>query len=268
MLICDKCGGHLVNDVDFVYNINYIKCMKCGKRFMYKEEKMDILIKIPTRERPVQFFSILELCIRNLEDKAKTKFLITLDTDDSTMNTEEIKNFFNFYRESFGVEIDVVYGTSINKIDAINRDLDSYKKNWDILVLTSDDMIPVTEGYDSIIREKMKSTYADTDGVLFFPDGYTNLNTLPIIGKKYYKRFNYIYNPKYKSFFCDNLFHEVADFLNRQYHGETVLFKHEHPANTKVSWDNLYEKNNSTWDIDYKTYLEDRSKLFLNKEGV
>ena len=75
-----------------------------------------------------------------------------------------------------------------------------------IVLLASDDMIPMEKGFDNIIIDKMKNYYPDTDGVLWFNDGYQGdkLNTLCILGKKYYDRFGYIYNPEYISVLSDN----------------------------------------------------------------
>ena len=66
---------------------------------------------------------------------ANIQFLITLDNDDTSMNTpeviEKLKNFKN---------LDFVFGESLNKIDAVNRDI--VDGDWDIILLASDDMIP------------------------------------------------------------------------------------------------------------------------------
>ena len=268
---CNKCGGLIVSDEDFVYSIQYEKCFSCGKRFFDKGEKMEILIKIPTRGRPEQFFSMIDLYMKYLTNKDKTSFLITIDEDDETMNNEMVKEYMEVYGNSHGVEINYILGSSLNKIDAINRDLAVYTKEcnqiWDILVLASDDMLPVFEGYDGIIRRDMKDHFPDTDGVLYYPDGYTPLNTFPILGKKYYERFNYIYNPVYKSFFCDNEFHEVANLLGKQYHSQLVMFSHEHPANTGRGWDELYQKNNSTWEEDKQTYFNHRKSNYIGCLG-
>jgi hypothetical protein len=77
----------------------------------------------------------------------------------------------------------------------------------------------------------MKENFPDTDGVLWFNDGNqkNNLNTLCIIGKKYYERFNYIYFPEYKSTWCDNEFMDVANILEKQKYFNDVIIKHEHP---------------------------------------
>ena len=64
----------------------------------------------------------------------------------------------------------------------------------------------------------MTELYPNTDGVLWFNDGNqgNRLNTLCILGKKYYERFNYIYHPDYTSLWADNEFMDVANLLNKQ----------------------------------------------------
>ena len=41
-------------------------------------------------------------------------------------------------------------------------------KTWDILLLASDDMIPVCDGYDQIIRDDMFTYHRNGDGVLWY----------------------------------------------------------------------------------------------------
>ena len=63
----------------------------------------------------------------------------------------------------------------------------------------------------------MSFNYPDTDGVLWFNDGFqgNRLNTLCILGKKYYERFNYIYHPDYISLYCDEEQTNVARNMNK-----------------------------------------------------
>jgi hypothetical protein len=67
--------------------------------------------------------------------------------------------------------------------------------------------------------------------VLWFNDGYQGdkLNTLCILGKKYYDRFGYIYHPEYKSVWCDNEFMDIANILEKQTYFSYVIIRHEHP---------------------------------------
>ena len=156
-----------------------------------------------------------------------------------------------------------VIGKSESKIHAVNRDIDT-SGDWDIILLASDDMIPIKDGYDKIIIEKMKENYPDTDGVLFFNDGYQGrrLNTLCILGKKYYERFNYIYHPDYKSTWSDNEFMSVADILDRQTYFDEVIIKHEHPDWGYGRHDSIHQKNYNDLTHDQKTFINRRNKNF------
>jgi len=187
---------------------------------------MKILIKFPTRGRREKFLSVLDVYQNLCEDKENTFFLITSDLDDPEMNNDELKEILKSY-----TNLTILFSNGVSKIEAINRDIEKVEFDWDIVLLASDDMIPQIFGYDNIIRDKMKTYYPDNDGVLWFNDGFkkSELNTLCILGKKYYDRFGYIYYPEYKSCFCDNEFMEVANILNKQTYIDNVIIKHEHP---------------------------------------
>jgi len=214
---------------------------------------MKLLIKFPSRSRPDKFKYALFNYITKCKNKKDTSFLFTFDEDDATMNNTDMQDDIKEMCDS--MEYYIVYGKSENKIDAVNRDLKSFW-NWKILLLASDDMIPVVKGYDEIIRETMINHYIDTDGVLWFNDGYAGdrLNTLVCMGKQYYLRFNYIYNPIYKSFFCDNEFMDTANQLRKQTYFNQVIIQHQHPANTGVPEDTLYKQNQNYWNDDARTY--------------
>ena len=215
---------------------------------------MKLLIKFPTRNRKEKFFEVLNIYYDLLQDIDNTKFVITCDEDDPSMNNEEVRNDLFKYKN-----LEVYYGNSKTKVEAINNDLENQEFN--IVLLASDDMIPQIKGYDEIIREKMKTHFPDTDGVLWFNDGYQSrrLNTLCVLGKKYYNRFNYIYHPDYKSLWCDNEFTQVSLLLGRVVYFTNVIIRHCHPVITGEKADVLYEKNDSFHDED-KLVFEERMK--------
>ena len=200
---------------------------------------MKLLIKFPTRNRKNKFFTVLKQYQRLCEDIENTFFLITLDNDDDELNLPEVADIFSNFKN-----IKYVYGNSISKIHAVNRDIETVDE-WDIVLLASDDMTPKVKGYDNIIRNKMKEHYPDTDGVLWFNDGHqgNNLNTLCILGKKYYERFNYIYHPEYKSVWSDNEFMLVGNLLQKQTYFDEVIIEHEHPDWGYGKRDNIHQVN-------------------------
>ena len=213
---------------------------------------MKLLIKFPTRNRKNKFFKVLRQYQNLCEDLENTYFLITLDNDDESMNPSDVEDIFNTFKN-----IKVVYGTSESKIHAVNRDIELIN-DWDIVLLASDDMTPKVKGYDNIIRNKMKEFYSDTDGILWFNDGHmgNKLNTLCILGKKYYDRFGYIYHPEYKSVWSDNEFMLVGNLLGKQTYFEQVIIEHEHPDWGYGSRDEIHQNNSKN---------ENQDKLLFTK---
>lgn len=212
---------------------------------------MRILVKMPTRSRWDKFFKLLAQYQNTATDLDSIDFVITADIDDQTIPNnlaERISEFKN---------VTVITGISTGKINACNRDM-LLIYGWDILVLASDDMIPQVKGWDAIIKQDMSLNYPDTDGVLWYNDGYTknNLNTFCILGKKYFDRFGYIYHPDYISLWSDNEFTEVSKQLNKVVYANQILFKHEHPANGSGSNDNLYRINEKYYNVDKETYIK------------
>jgi hypothetical protein len=210
---------------------------------------MNILIKFPTRGRPERFTRALDKYINLAANKDKISFVVSVDEDDSTMTPEFIQSIKNKHHK-----IQVYVGKSHNKIHAINRDMDKAPP-YDILLLASDDMVPECQAYDETIRNTMAIHFPDTDGVLWFNDGYQGpaLNTLCIIGKKYYDRFGYIYYPGYKSFYCDNEFTAKARQLNKQIYFDLILIRHLHVVKDMSLIDDTYIRNS-----DLRIYEQDR----------
>jgi len=184
---------------------------------------MKLLIKFPTRNRPNKFFKALDTYVNYLDDPT-TQIIVSCDNNDPTMTEAYVKEVVEQYNN-----VKMCYGDSKTKIEAVNADLKDVE--FDILLLASDDMIPKVKGYDTIIKNKMKEHYPDTDGVLWFNDGHkgNELNTLCILGKKYYDRFGYIYHPDYVSVWCDNEFMDVSKLLGKQTYFDEVIIEHQHP---------------------------------------
>jgi len=220
---------------------------------------MRLLIKFPTRGRKDKFFSTLNLYHEYCSNIETTMFLISIDSDDNEMNNEETIKRITSYKNT-----KLVIGNSLSKIDAVNRDLSNFNYDWDIVLLASDDMIPQVKGYDTIIRDNMSFNYPDTDGILCLNDGFqgNRLNTLCILGKKYYERFNYIYHPDYKSCWSDNEFMVVGDKLKKQSYIDIVIIRHEHPDWGYGNTDHIHNNNIKDWHHDHNVYKTRESNNF------
>lgn len=201
---------------------------------------MKILYKLTSRSRPENCLRALNSIIDNVVNP-DYMVLISLDKDDALIE-KYMDLLFPLHVTTF-----VEGGTSRNKVDAINRDVEKFKV-FDILVNVSDDQIFTLKGFDERIRSYARH-YADTDFFLHFPDSnhkpWDALCTLSIIGRKYYERDGYIYHPSYESVYCDNEAQEVAKRRNRYMFCPEYIFDHLHCAYGKAPIDAQYKKTES-----------------------
>src|SRR5215208_3140858 len=96
---------------------------------------MKILFKLVSRSRPERFFKTLDNLNSMIVDKENFHIACTLDTDDSTMNNDEVKKRIGTYANTTAM-----WGLSYSKIHAFNRDILEIN-GWDIVVAVSDDML-------------------------------------------------------------------------------------------------------------------------------
>lgn len=195
-----------------------------------------------------------------LSGQHKVHFLLTFDADDKTMEKDGLLNELRdiLVPHSAYVSCEAVWGSSTNKVNAINRDLDRLSDiPWSTILLASDDMEPVVAGYDDVIMTDMGKHFPDTDGVLWYNDRYAGraLNTLALMGRAYFERFGYIYNPVYSGVFCDNELGDIAEALGKQVYSDRVIIRHQHPANTReVKPDAQYGLNGKYHRLDGDIY--------------
>lgn len=221
---------------------------------------MHILFKYASRSRPERFFAGLDSIVDNLEDKTNFTILCTLDSDDYTMNTSEIKQRIMSYPN-----IAAVYATSESKIHAINRDMQSIEAwPWNILVVMSDDMRFIRYGFDRTIREGFSINCPDLDGFLHYPDQDTGLaiSTMTIEGRPYYNRWGYIYHPAYKSLWADNEEMDKARMLGRYHYMGERIFNHLNPAYGHLPRDPLFDHQQNFWNADEAIYYARKQNNF------
>lgn len=231
------------------------KDVKITGKFIYNEPRL--LIKFPTRGRPDKFFNTLDKYYEMLSGECRVEFLISCDNNDLSMNNHNVRQKLSSYNN-----LEVEYGDNKTKIEAINSGV--LQRDFEIVLLASDDMIPVVYGYDSIIVKTMCKTFPDFDGILWFNDGVqqNRLNTLCILGRKYFDRFKYIYNPEYKSLWCDMEFTQVGNLLSKQKYFEQVIIKHDHHSVTNKDFDETYARNEIYENEDKQTFIKRQSHKF------
>ncbi len=221
-----------------------------------RDEHMMILIKYATRGRPDLFKKTLSTYIGSLSGKHTVKIIVSIDRDDLSMNNPQMMKFIANFRNVF-----VKIGNSKSKIEAINANISS-DEVFDILILASDDMIPY-DNYDDLIV----SDIGDNNMVaLHYPDGLYNVDSSSIItwsvmSYALYKKLGYIYNPEYKSLWCDNDFTEVARNLGAYKFVDRQIVKHEWVGRTVK--DELHYKNEALGSTDKKVFDKRKKEGFI-----
>ena len=216
---------------------------------------MRILYKYTTRSRRSNFLRGYDSILNKISNREDYHILISVDKDDQSMFPLPVLDGNHTF----------VVGNSKNKIDAINRDLNEFDYDWDILINMSDDMIFTKKGFDDIIRAEF---YNDFNQYLHFNDGNQKCNvcTMHIVGRNYYDRFKYIYHPDYISLWCDVENDIVAKQLGcYKYMGDNIkLFRHLHPAWGLAPQDALSIKteDRALWVADEITFNKRKIKNF------
>ena len=220
-------------------------------------EPLRILFKFPCRFRKEMFFESLDSLDRNIRDRNNYFISLTLDTDDTILNTPEVIEKINTY-PNVGIE----WGLSDSKVHAFNRSMPDY--DFDVIIAWSQDIFMTMYGADDLIRDYMLqigNNREDFDFLFHIPeiDSMEHLNVLYIATKDYYNRFGYIYHPSYLSLWCDNETFQVSKLLNRyHYVGTLGLYEHKNAAYHKygVQRDDLFNEQQGHWSKDEDNYYK------------
>lgn len=199
---------------------------------------MRICYVFASRSRPKKFYECLN-AVKRLSVSDNYFVIAKLDYDDKFI--DEYKTSLPDYPE-----VSVKWGTSNNKIHAINRDLEELPL-CDIIIVLSDDMIAEYHGFDDEIRAVFRSVFPNLDGVVHTDDGHCKERTmtLTIMGVNLYKHLGYLYHPSYISIYADNDLTEMCRLMNKYVYVNKVYFRHFHPIWRMAVWDEQYRKTES-----------------------
>lgn len=129
-----------------------------------------------------------------------------------------------------------IFLSSVKIPEIINYSLDQLK--WDIVLPITKPII-LSRNFDVKLKTMYKNKFKNLEGVLWFNDGdkQGDINTYPIIGRKYFERFGYVYNPAYRKKNYDKEFSEVLKLNKKYYFYNNDIFK---VLNLTPEDDNIY----------------------------
>jgi hypothetical protein len=213
----------------------------------------EILLKYPTRGRPLQFLQTLAGWLARASHLERVSVLVTVDNDDE-LTTDKILELAGQMHHRVTCRRDANH----TKVEACNRGLAEYDRRWDVVLLVSDDMYCRQVGWDDLVLRRMSEHFPDTNGALWFHDGcQSKLNTVECVGRRRWQKFGYIYHPQYASFFCDNESTEVGLRDGKLAQLSESICTHEHPCwGSKITKrDDLYRRNDFWWDDDERLFV-------------
>lgn len=194
----------------------------------------EILIIHPSRGRAELAIDVKKSWLSKADKPGNIQYLFSLDSDNVRPYLLAGGELLEFYSNN-----------NKSAIEAINFAVQSYSvgHEWDICIVVSDDF-SCPEHWDTLLLKALKDK---EDFCVKTRDGIQKtLMTLPIMDRKYYERFGYIYYPGYKHMFCDQEMTAVAHMLGRNLDVD-LTFPHNHYSTGKFKKDAISIKNDSTW---------------------
>jgi hypothetical protein len=163
-----------------------------------------------------------------LSGKHEVEFMIAMDTDDETMCTDLMADYLAQIEpkpDSF-IKLSWYWKEHKGKVHAINSCIPS--KEFDIVTVLSDDIEPQETGYDDIIVQRMKESFPDLDGVIYFNDGRCRdrVVTIPHFGSAIYREIGHIVHPEFKAW-GDDFTTPMLKTRGKLKYFPQVLLRHE-----------------------------------------
>lgn len=200
----------------------------------------------PSRGRPLQSFNNIQ---RWIQRAASNDFEIIVSLDE---NDSYLAQYHALYESSQEVSNKCLTFVNQNKssVEAINRAAAISKGN--ILIVVADDQeCPI-----NWLPKLQRFCVGQSDFVLKVKDGFQQrIITMPIMDRAYYNRDKHIYNPKFDHLFCDTWFTDLA-YKRGRVISKNITFKHNQYSIIGKPPDEIYQKNNATYESGKKTYLE------------
>lgn len=198
----------------------------------------------PSRSRPKDAFAAANKWIEKAG--CKVEYILSCDTDDP----------LGYQYGAYFSGKDAIVNNNRSAIDAINNA--AKVATGDIFIQMADDF----DCPDNWALQIIEATKGKTDWILKTQDGIQKwIITLPIMDRRYYERFGYIYYPEYQHMFCDTEMSCVADLTGRKIISN-ISFPHNHYSTGKRPKDAISEKADATWAQGEKLFLERYKKNF------
>lgn len=209
----------------------------------------------PSRKRPKRSFETVD-CWLNSAVSKDIEVIISID------ETETYKDrYWQYYGSKSNCRL--IVRDNRCAVDAINNA--AKEATGDILIVVSDD----TDCKYKWDQDIIQATHGKEDFVLKVYDGIQNwMVTMPVMDRKYYERFGYIYYPEFKHMFCDTFLTHQADALKKIIWRNDITIRHNHYSVTKSQKDETTFKADGTLQAGCDLYMNLVKKNLLLDSSV
>lgn len=202
----------------------------------------NISIIYPSRSRSGIASPTIERWLNNAKDTDNIEFILSVDIDDPQLR------LYKSISTNYSIQLHVAKNKSA--IEAINRA--TRKSTGNLIIVISDDFICEADWDVKLLGE----LEGKVDFIVKTKDGIQpTLITLPIMDRKYYDRFGYVYEKGYFHMFCDEEMTTVGHMLGRVINSD-IVFEHIHYSTGKFQKDSISVKNDKTWTQGKKHFNE------------
>lgn len=213
----------------------------------------------PSYKRPALAFDTANKWLSS----ATTNLQYIISVDSADAHLLEYEHYCNLLKEKHtNSVIELNINNTNTSVMAINNA--ALKATGDLFIVVSDDF-DCFSGWDEWLLSKVEG---QSDFVVKTKDTLQEwLITLPIMDRKYYERFGYIYYPEYHHMFSDTEMTEVAHLLGRviDLRDDKYVFLHKHPCGGFTAKDETYNRNDNTWNQGEELFNERKKNNFYVK---
>lgn len=187
-----------------------------------------ISILTPTRQRPWRAYNYAQSVFKTANHPERVELLFYIDKDDPDLESYVGKQY-----ELSKWNIKFIFGEPMSVSKSWN--ILAEKCTGDILMMGNDDLIHVTEGWDTVLEEA-SDDYADEIYCIFFDDGINHGKhcAFPAVSRKWYNTLGYFTPGIFEFIANDTWVFDIGTKIDRVRYIPEVLVRHEHHSVTKV----------------------------------
>lgn len=242
-----------------------VLCLLMGFSALSSQEfrPLKFLITFTPHSNSEELFRALDTYTEKLSYTQSYHFLINCDENDDAFNNQDVIERLQSY-----ANIQINFIKNWTWVKAQNYLIDELIDLYDCVIVANEQQIPEARNFDIPIAEQMLKNFPTLDGVITMQapmphrgyheyradllKGHISIasNSLYIIGKNYYQRFNHVYFPGYnESFYAHEELGIISKILRKEYVIYTIFTASYERSNNNQDYDLFKSRRLGFYDL-------------------